>query len=128
MDTFVGSLDALKGLVEKTGHRGAWSVIAHGYEFRSNDGVVLDWFPSLTNEIRYQGPIEATTLLRLRGDRRTSAFPSYTCRRKSQSQIQCRSTPTPSLSRKAESPYADCANFTDGSPKAVRCPRLTPTQ
>ena len=64
MDTFVGSLDALKGLVEKTGHRGAWSVIAHGYEFRSNDGVVLDWFPSLSNKIHYQGPIEARARFR----------------------------------------------------------------
>ena len=64
MDNFFGSLDALKGLVEKTGHSGAWSVIAHGYEFRSSDGVVLDWFPNLTNEIRYQGPVQARTRFR----------------------------------------------------------------
>ena len=64
MDTFFGSLDALKGLVKRSGHRGAWSVIAHGYEFRSSDGVVLDWFPSLTNEIRYQGPAQARARFR----------------------------------------------------------------
>jgi len=64
MDTFVGSFDALKGLAEKTGHRGSWSVIAHGYEFRSNDGVILDWFPSLTHEIHCQGPIEARARFR----------------------------------------------------------------
>lgn len=64
MDNFGGSLDALKGLVKKTGHRGLWSVIAHGYEFRTTDGVVLDWFPSLTNELHYQGPTLAQTRFR----------------------------------------------------------------
>ncbi len=39
-------------------------MIAHGYQFKAEDGAVLNWFPAPANALYYQGPSEAKDKLR----------------------------------------------------------------
>lgn len=64
MDRFDGNLKGLKSLIRTAGYDGSWSVIAHGYEFSSRDGAVLDWFPDFSRKLYYKGPSDAAGRLR----------------------------------------------------------------
>ena len=55
MKWFSGTVEELKALVNEVGSRGDWSETEHGYQFRSKNGAILNWFPS-TGTIQYQGP------------------------------------------------------------------------
>ena len=64
MDRFDGNLKGLKNLIRVAGYNGSWSIIAHGYEFLSRDGAVLNWFPDFSRKIYYKGPPDAAGRLR----------------------------------------------------------------
>jgi len=59
---FSGTLEELKSFVNEIGSRGVWNEPERGHQFRSQDGAILNWFPS-TGTILYQGPKAAREAL-----------------------------------------------------------------
>lgn len=54
MAEFKGTFEELQAELAKSGCTGKWSDIANGHQFKSDDGGILNWFPS-TGKINFQG-------------------------------------------------------------------------
>ncbi len=54
MAEFKGTYEDLQSELAKAGCVGKWSEIANGYQFKSSDGGILNWFPA-TGKINFQG-------------------------------------------------------------------------
>lgn len=63
MEIFTGSLDALKSLVQSCNAVGEWTEIASAHQFRSQDGAILNWYPS-RGRVVYQGNPDRSEALR----------------------------------------------------------------
>jgi predicted nucleotide-binding protein len=55
MSTFRGTFEQLQERVAATGRPGTWGEIARGKQFRTDDGAIMNWFPS-TGKLQFQGP------------------------------------------------------------------------
>ncbi len=62
MPKFQGDFNQLKTLVAETGHKGNWDETENPRVFRSDDGAVLNWWPS-TGTWNVQGQISAKSKL-----------------------------------------------------------------
>ena len=56
MQEFKGEFDELRNRIESSGCVGQWSDIAHGKQFKSSDGGILNWYPA-TGRVVFQGPL-----------------------------------------------------------------------
>jgi predicted nucleotide-binding protein len=54
MKTFRGTIDEFKNIISMVGLSGKWSEISNGYQFKANNGAILNWY-SKTGTIQYQG-------------------------------------------------------------------------
>src|SRR5258706_13708916 len=58
-----GTIEELKGLIERAGIRGDWDDDGHGkHSFRSKEAGVLNWWPT-TGTLNVQGPTDAKARL-----------------------------------------------------------------
>ena len=62
MQEFNGTFEELQNAVSGQGCTGKWTDTANGKQFKTNDGGILNWFPS-TGKINYQGSAPAKAKL-----------------------------------------------------------------
>lgn len=76
MDKFKGTFDNLKQFVASAELSGEWREIEHGYQFRAEDGAILNWYPT-KGSLTYGGPPEARNAIAKRlSQKAVSAVPA----------------------------------------------------
>ena len=58
MDSFKGTFDELKTIIDSKGLVGTWGSTGSCHQFRHGDGCIINWF-STTGKLQYQGPADA---------------------------------------------------------------------